>query len=286
MELRVLRYFLAVAEEGNITWASQLLRISQPTLSRQLKQLEEELGVTLFERGPHAIALTEEGRLLRDRAQTIVSLADKTESDLKRSAGKLGGDITAGCGELGGMAHLARRMTDFRAAHPGVRFHVVSATADTTQERLEQGLMDFGLLAEPVDTDRYEYMRTDIADHWAAQVPEGHPLYDHEFVSPADLAGESLLMPSREPVQRMVFNWFGPLASKLAVVGSCNLPANGAAMAAGGLGLYLCLDHGVRYPGVRAVPFAPTLKSSSVLVWKKQGTSSPAAAAFVRFLRS
>lgn len=99
MELRVLRYFLAVAEEGNITWASQLLRISQPTLSRQLKRLEEELGVTLFKRGPHAIALTEEGRLLRDRAQTIVSLADKTESDLKRSAGEVGGDITAGCGE-------------------------------------------------------------------------------------------------------------------------------------------------------------------------------------------
>ncbi|WP_318643713.1 LysR family transcriptional regulator [Bifidobacterium platyrrhinorum] len=101
MELRVLKYFLAVAEEGNITWAAQLLRISQPTLSRQLKQLEEELGVTLFERGPHAITLTEEGRLLRDRAQTIVSLANKTEVDLKRSAGELSGDITAGCGEVG-----------------------------------------------------------------------------------------------------------------------------------------------------------------------------------------
>ncbi|KAB7790708.1 LysR family transcriptional regulator [Bifidobacterium leontopitheci] len=286
MELRVLRYFLAVAEEGNITWAAQLLRISQPTLSRQLKQLEEELGVTLFERGAHAIALTEEGRLLRDRAQIIVSLADKTQDDLKRSSGELSGDITAGCGEVGGMTFLAGRMAAFRGRHPAVRFHVVSATADVIQERMEQGIMDFGLLAEPVDTDRYETLRTGVVDHWAAMVPDGHPLHDRESLTPADLADEPLLLPSREPVRRVVANWFGPLADRLTIAGTCTLPANGATMAAGGLGLYLCLDRGAGYPGVRAVPFSPALESSSVIVWKRQGAVSPAAAAFARFLRS
>ncbi|MBT1181934.1 LysR family transcriptional regulator [Bifidobacterium sp. CP2] len=286
MELRVLRYFLAVAEEGNITWAAQLLRISQPTLSRQLKQLEEELGVTLFERGPHAITLTEEGRLLRDRAQTIISLADKTEVDLKRSAGDLSGDITAGCGEVGGMSYLAQRMAEFRKTHPAVRFHVVSTTADVIQDQLEQGLMDFGLLADPVDTERYEYLRTGISDHWAAMVPDGHPLQTRDSLTPSDLVGEPLLLPSREPVRRVVMHWFGSLAPQAVIAGTCNLPANGAAMAANGLGLYLCLDYGASYPGVRAVPLAPMFESSSVLVWKKQGVSSPAAGAFARFLRA
>lgn len=286
MELRVLRYFLAVAEEGNITWAAQLLRISQPTLSRQLKQLEEELGVTLFERGSHTITLTEEGRLLRERAQTIVSLADKAEYELKQSKTELSGDIMAGCGEVRAMSFLAERMAAFRTLHSGVRFHVVSTTADVIQDQLEQGLLDFGLLADPVDTSRYEYRRTNITEHWCALVPDGHPLQERDHLSPADLANESLLLPSREPVRRVVLNWFGSYASQLTIAGTCNLPANGAAMAANGLGLYMCLDHSTIYPGVRAVWLDPALESSSVLVWKKQGTASPAAAAFAHFLQT
>ncbi|PJM79330.1 LysR family transcriptional regulator [Bifidobacterium scaligerum] len=286
MELRVLRYFLAVAEEGNITWAAQLLRISQPTLSRQLKQLEEELGVTLFERGSHTITLTEEGRLLRDRAQTIVSLADKAEYELKQSSYELSGDIMAGCGEVRAMTFLADRMAAFRTLHPGVRFHVVSTTADVIQDQLEQGLLDFGLLADPVDTSRYEFLRTNITEHWCAMIPDGHPLQAQESLSPADLANEALILPAREPVRRVVMNWFGPYAAHLNIAGTCNLPANGAAMASSGLGLYPCLDLGTTYPGVRGIRLAPPLESSSVLVWKKQGTASPAAAAFAKFLQT
>lgn len=286
MELRVLRYFLAVAEEGNITWAAQLLRISQPTLSRQLKQLEDELGVTLFQRGAHTITLTEEGRLLRERAQTIVSLADKTQLELRHTGTELGGDVTVGCGEVRGMTFLSERMAAFRTLHPQVRFHVTSTTSDVIQDHIEQGLMDFGLLTDPVDVDRYEYLRTGISERWAAAVPEHHPLADRAMLGPADLKAVPLLLPLREPVRNVVRHWFGRAAARLDIAGLCNLPANGAAMAASGMGVYLCLDLDIRYPGVRMVPLAPALETGSVIVWKKQASLSPAAAAFAVFLQS
>lgn len=214
MELRVLRYFLAVAEEGNITWAAQLLRISQPTLSRQLKQLEEELGVTLFERGSHTITLTEEGRLLRERAQTIVSLADKTEFELKQSDSELSGEIAVGCGEVRGMTLLSQRMAAFREQHPNVRFRVTSTTSDIIQEQIEQGLMDFGLLTDPVDVSQYEFLRTGITGHWSAMVPGNHPLAERESLTPQNLKDVPLLFPVRTPVHNLLLNWFGQYADQ------------------------------------------------------------------------
>ncbi|NEG96891.1 LysR family transcriptional regulator [Bifidobacterium sp. SMB2] len=287
MELRVLRYFLAVAEEGNITWAAQLLRISQPTLSRQLKQLEEELGVTLFHRGPHAITLTDEGRLLRERAQAIVSLADKTEIELRQSESGLGGEIVIGCGEVRAMTFLSRRMSAFRRLHPNVRFQVTSTTSDIIQDRIEQGLMDFGLLTEPIDVSRYEYLRLDVPDHWGALVAEDHPLASHDAVTPEDLQDEPLILPSRESVRRIISQWFGTeRAERLTIAGYCNLPSNGANMAANGVGAFLCYDLGNTYPGSRMIPLDPVLTCGTVLVWKKQGVRSPAAAEFGRFLNS
>lgn len=172
MELRVLRYFLAVAEEGNITWAGAVAAYFPADALRQLKQLEEELGVTLFERGSHTITLTEEGRLLHERAQTFVSLADKTEFELKQSGNNLSGEIAVGCGEVRGMTLLSQRMAAFREQHPNVRFRVTSTTSDIIQERIEQGLIDFGLLTDPVDASQYEFLCTGITEHWSAMVPE------------------------------------------------------------------------------------------------------------------
>lgn len=214
MELRVLRYFLAVAEEGNITWAAQLLRISQPTLSCQLKQLEGELGVTLFERGSHTITLTEEGRLLRERAQTIVSLADKTEFELKQSGNDLSGEIAVGCGEVRGMTLLSQCMAAFREQHPNVRFRVTSTTSDIIQEQIEQGLMDFGLLTDPVDVSQYEFLRTGITEHWSAMVPGNHPLAERESLTPQNLKDVPLLFPVRTPVHNLLLNWFGQYADQ------------------------------------------------------------------------
>ena len=158
LDIRMLRYFLAVAEEGNITWAAQLLRISQPTLSRQIKQLEQDLGVTLLVRGNQSVSLTAEGELLRERAQTIVSLSDKTAFELQHAGSELDGIISVGCGEVRGMAWLARAMRRFHDLHPRVEFSVFSSSADNIQTRIEQGLLDLGLLLEPADTARYEYL--------------------------------------------------------------------------------------------------------------------------------
>lgn len=286
MELRVLRYFLAVAEEGNITWAAQLLRISQPTLSRQLKQLEEELDVTLFERGSRTITLTEEGRLLRERAQTIVSLADKTEFELKQSGDDLSGEIAVGCGEVRGMTLLSQHMAAFREQHPNVRFWVTSTTSDIIQEQIEQGLMDFGLLTDPVDVSQYEFLHTGITEHWSAMVPENHPLAERESLTPQNLKDVPLLFPVRTPVHNLLLNWFGQYAdqARANIAGYCSLTNNAVVMVTNGLGIFLGLDLGMCYPGVRAVPLSPALQTGSAIVWKKQASTSPATAEFARFL--
>ena len=159
MELRVLKYFLTVAREENITRAAALLHLTQPTLSRQLMNLEEELGVKLFNRSRYRIILTEEGMLLRRRAQEIVALSDKTEQELSREKNELTGEIAIGCGETQSMTFLSRQICAFRAQYPLVRFRIYSANADDIKERMEKGLLDLGLLMEPVDMGRYEFVR-------------------------------------------------------------------------------------------------------------------------------
>lgn len=156
LDLRVLRYFIAVAEEGNITWAAELLRITQSTLSRQLRALEESLGVTLFLRGAHEISLTDEGRLLLERARTMVALAEKTERDLREAKHDISGAVALGCGESRSLPHMFEAMAVFRRAHPNVRFDVLSLTADISKERLDQGLLDLALSVEPVAVEWYE----------------------------------------------------------------------------------------------------------------------------------
>lgn len=175
MELRVLRYFLAVAREENITRAAALLHVTQPTLSRQLMQLEE-LGVKLFRRGQYRVVLTDEGMLLRRRAQEILELAEKAERELSRSGGELSGEIAIGCGETRSMTTLSRHIRLFRQRYPQVRFRIYSAIADDVKERIEKGLLDMGLLTEPVDIGRYAFHRLPEKDRWGVLVPEDHPL--------------------------------------------------------------------------------------------------------------
>ena len=157
MELRVLRYFLAVAREENITKAAALLHVTQPTLSRQLMQLEDELGVKLFRRSQSWVVLTEDGMLLRRRAQEIVELADKAQRELQHHEEELTGEVAIGCGETAAMTFLSERIREFRRQHPLVQFRIYSAIADDVKERIEKGLLDMGLLAEPVDIGRYPF---------------------------------------------------------------------------------------------------------------------------------
>ena len=286
MELRVLKYFLVVAREESITRAAALLHVTQPTLSRQLMGLEEELGVKLFRRGKYHVTLTEDGMLLRRRAQEIVELAEKTAQEFQRQEKKLTGDISIGTGESDSMADLSRKIAAFRAEHPLVRFHIYSATADEIQERLEKGLLDLGMLIEPVDIGRYEFVRLPQRDRWGVLVDQGHPLAGKKFITPEDLLGVPLLLPRRERVQQELSGWFGDQFDEIEVAATYNLLLNAANMIRNGVGAALGFFIGNLTDELKFIPLSPPLETGSVLVWKKDQTFSPAAAAFLRSLKN
>lgn len=223
MELRVLEYYLMVAREENITKAAELLHITQPTLSRQLAQMEEELGVRLFTRGKHSITLTEDGMLLKRRAQEIVDLADKTRRDLKHDEQELSGKISIGSGEVKSMHVLADWIAKFHCQHPKVTFDIYSGTADEIKEQLEKGLMDIGLLAEPVDVTKYMFIRLPEKARWGVLVRKDSAIAEKEYVTAKDLADIPLLVPKRSSVQNELANWFKDEYDRVNVIVTYNL---------------------------------------------------------------
>ena len=283
MEIRVLRYFLMVAREENITKAANLLHLTQPTLSRQLMQLEEELGVTLFRRSKHRIILTEDGMLLRRRAEEIVSLAEKTRDDLRHKQDHLAGTIAVGSGELQSSRFLTQLIAAFQKENPLVSFRIYSGNSDNIKERIERGLLDIGLLQEPVDIAKYHFVRTPVQEQWGVLVRADAELAAKDRVSPADLAGLPLILPDRENVQNELLNWFGSLAEKLRITATGNLLYNLASLARDSGSCVLTLNLACHYDGLRFIPLAPELESGTVLVWKKAQTFSPAAAAFIAY---
>ena len=285
MELRVLKYFLVVAREENITKAASLLHVTQPTLSRQLMQLEEELGVKLFHRGKYHIILTDDGILLRRRAQEIVDLAEKTERELQRQE-ELSGEISIGAGESNSMTVLSRTMTVFRQKHPLVRFSIYSATADDIKDRLEKGLLDLGLLAEPVDIGRYEFIRMPKRDRWGLWVRYDDPLAQKETVGPKDLLGIPLLVSQLELVQKELAAWFGDSYEKLEIAATYNLILNAANMVRNHMGAALGFFIGNLADELRFVPLSPALETGTVLVWKRDQAFSPAATAFLNQIKN
>ena len=285
MELRVLRYFLVVAREENITKAAALLHVTQPTLSRQLMQLEEELGVKLFHRGKYHVILTDEGVLLRRRAQEIVDLADKTAREFQRKEGELTGEISIGAGESNSMTGLSRKIASFRQEHPLVRFNIYSATADDIQDRLDKGLLDLGLLAEPVDIGRYEFIRMPKRDRWGAWVRKDDPLAEKDSVTPKDLLGTPLLLSRREQVQKELSGWFGDDFERMEIAATFNLILNAANMVRNHVGVALGFFIGNLSDELRFIPFSPALETGTVLVWKKGQAFSPAAERFLQSVR-
>ena len=281
MELRVLQYFLMVAREENITRAANLLHITQPTLSRQLKQLEDELGVMLFTRSNRQITLTEEGMLLRRRAEELVSLAEKTVTELSHHKETLSGTIAIGSGEYHSTDFLAELIASFQKQHPLVQFTLYSGNADNIKERIEHGLLDLGLLQEPVDISRYSFLRLPLREKWGALVPLSLPLAAQDAATPAALAALPLILPERESLRHELENWFGDYAEELRCTCSGNLLYNLAMMArkTGSVVLTIILD--CQYEDLRFVPLSPALESSTVLAWKKAQVFSPATEAFI-----
>ena len=284
MELRVLKYFLAVAREENITRAAALLHLTQPTLSRQLMQLEEELGVQLFHRSRYHIILTDDGMLLRRRAQELVDLAEKTAREFHQKD-QLRGEISIGSGDLEGMSLLSGMLASFQSLHPEVTYQIYSGNADHTKERIEGGTLDLGLLLEPMDISKYDFIRMPVKERWGILIHEDEPLARKESVTPEDLAGVPLILTRRELIQQEMERWFGPYARQLQVTATGNLPYNMALLAGAHMGVFLTLQLHCTYDGLRFIPLSPALESSTVLAWKKAETFSPAVSGLIAHVK-
>lgn len=286
MELRVLRYFLTIAQTGNMTRASQILNLTQPTLSRQIAALEDELGVRLIERGHKGVTLTEDGIFLLQRAQTLVELADRTSLSLRSQRGELSGEVAIACTESRGASLLFSLMASFRAAHRSVRFTVHSANVDAIRQRLDQGLADIGLLTEPAVHKDYETCQLPVMDSWGAIVPASSPLAHKEAIGPEDLDGQMLILPSRREVWKPIEKWMGQKIADARVAATFNLGRNAGAMVAEGVGVALALDLGALAEGTVFVPFTPLLETGSLIAWKPGQALGQAAAAFLDHLKS
>lgn len=279
MELRVLRYFLEAAREGNITHAAERLHISQPTLSKQLKELEGELGKKLFIRGNYNVRLTDEGMLLRKRAEDILEMVDKTEEEFKALGEITGGDIRIGCAESEGIRHLAQRIKAVQAQYPRIRVHLYSGDRSDLAERLEQGLLDFAVLVESNDLPKYNYLPLPGTDTWGVILRKDHPLAEKAMITPENLLEVPLICP-RQGLQRELSSWFQERVDRINIVATCNLAYNGWILAREGLGCLLSFDKladtGPDSP-LCFRPLTPALRSKLFLAWKKYAVFSPAA---------
>lgn len=288
MELRVLRYFLAVAREETISGAAESLHVTQPTLSRQLMELEEELGKKLFVRGSRKVTLTEEGMFLRKRAQEIVDLVEKTQADFDRPDELLSGDVYIGGGETDAMRLIATTAKKMQEEYPYIRYHLYSGNAEDVKERLDKGLLDFGVLIEPTDKKKYDYMKLPATDTWGVLMRKDNPYATHESIVPEDLMNMPLLCSGQMMVRNEIAGWMGQEFDRLNIVATYNLIYNASLMVDEGVGSALCLDKLVNTTGNSHLcfrPFSPKLEVGLVIVWKKYQVFSKAAEKFLETLQ-
>ncbi|EEG75605.1 LysR family transcriptional regulator [[Clostridium] hylemonae] len=283
MELRVLNYFLAVAREENFTKAAQQLHLTQPTLSRQIADLEQELGVKLFVRSNHNIILTEDGMILKRRAQEILSLADKTKRDFLQKDENLEGIISIGSGEFLSTRCLTDCIAQFRQKYPLVRYEFYSGNAENIRDRIGRGLLDIGLMSEPIDIRKYEFISMPIQEEWGALVREDSSLIGKEFIVPQDLVGIPLILPLGDFAQSNIGKWFGEYATQIDIIAKGNLLYNEAMMAQSNIGAVIGIKLNCNYDGLRFIPLKPALKIDTALAWKKEQMFSATTSAFIDF---
>ena len=288
MELRVLRYFLAVAREGNITSAAKSLHLTQPTLSRQIMELEDELGKRLFDRGNRRMTLTDEGMFLKKRAQEIVELAEKTERALKADDEIVEGDVYIGGGETLGMKYVAKAMGEMRETSPAVRFHLHSGNGEDIGERLDKGLLDFGLFVGAGDFKKYDYIVLPETDAWGLLLQEDSPLSKKEYITAEDLNGIPLMFSRQSMLQNELSGWLGKRVEELNVIGTYNLIYNAAIMVREGLCSAVSIDGLINTAGDSRLcfrRFKPGLTAGLVLAWKKYQVFSKAAEKFLETIQ-
>ena len=289
MDLRILRYFLAVAEEGNITRASGRLQVSQPALSTQLAALEDELGQKLFERGARGIELTEKGVALKRRADDLVDLAERIEAEIKsKDSGELVGTLSIGAGETPAFRFVARAAKELRRAHPRLNFSVSSGNGEDILAHLREGTLDLGVLVGPGRYEGFDYLTLPYTHHWGLAVEKDSPLAAKKRISPKDAREIPLICSRQGMVKEFLAGWFGCPFGKLDVVATYNLIYNAAVFVEAGLGAAICIDGMIPQEFADRVvfrPFAPALVSDVYLAWRKNAALSPAAAALVAAVR-
>lgn len=286
MELRVLKYFIAVAREENITKAAEILHITQPTLSKQLMDLETELGKKLFIRGNRKITLTEEGILLRKRAEEIIDLVSKTESELEQADDTITGNIYIGAGESDAVRYVAKIANALSQKYPLVHFHIESGDAQTVYENLDKGLIDFGLLFGSIDMTKYNSICLPAKDTWGVLMRNDSELSQKEFITPKDLIEKPLIV-SRQGISRgELQNWFKSDVEKLNVAATYNLLYNASLFVEEGIGYALCLDKIINTSGSDLCfkPLSPKLEIGMNIVWKKHQVFSRASDEFLDFI--
>ncbi len=292
MELRVLRYFLAVVKEGTITGAANFLHITQPTLSRQLMDLEKELGQQLFIRSSHTIMLTQEGMLLKQRAQEIVELADKTEDMFSNMKDEIAGEIFIGGGETSSIKIMAEVIKEIQTEYPRIKYNLYSGNADDVTEKLDKGLLDFGILIQPTDISKYEYLSLNSYDTWGLVMRKDSSLAQNDFITIEDLIDIPLISSMQADkitnIKNEYLEWFGDNIKTLNIVARYNLIYNAAIMVSEGVGYALGLAGLINITGNNNLcfkPLKPTLKSELNIVWKRYQVFSPAAKIFLSKIR-
>lgn len=288
MEFRVLQYFLAIAREETISKAAESLHITQPTLSRQMKGLEEQLGKQLFIRGNRKINLTEEGILLRQRAEEIISLVEKTESEIMHSDTTISGDIYIGSGETEGMRILAKVIDTCHKEYPKIKFHLYSGNFQDVVEKIENGLIDFGVLIEPADISKYDFIKIPVKDKWGVLMRKDSPIASLKSITADTLKKLPLICSSQEIVKNEISGWLNDDYNKLNIVATYNLIYNASLLVEEGSGYALGLDKLINTSGnskLCFIPLEPKLEVGLTLIWKKYHLFSKAASYFLNQLR-
>ena len=287
MELRLLQYFLAVCREENMTRAADMLHLTQPTLSRQIAQLEEELGAPLFIRGRH-LALTEAGMKLRRRAEEIMQLMDKIEIEFKEQE-EVAGVVSIGAGGLSSFRSLSELIHGFQKLYPRVQFDFYTNNAEFVKERLDRGLLDFGLLLEPVEISKYNYIRMKEKERWGLLMRTDHPLAAKASVTREDIRSVPLTTSNRLAIQQEISHWFGDMMDDLNIVATHNIITNVVDLVDIGAACALTLEGAVNlFEGGRLTfrPVSPALEMNTVLAWKKFNPFFNAAGKFLEYFKT
>ncbi len=292
MEIRVLKYFLAIANQGSITAAANSLHLTQPTLSRQIQDLEKELKQKLLVRGKYKVTLTPEGLMLKKRAEEIIEMVEKTKAEFNSINDIISGDIYIGCGETDSMKYIAEIMKELRDEYPNIKFHIHSGNAEDVTEKLDKGLLDFGLLIQPIDLSKYDYITMPQKDTWGVIMPKNSPLAKKDVIKIDDLIDVPIIasrqMSKKYSAESGFLDWFGEKFDYLNIAATYNLVYNAAIMVDNGIGYAITLDKLVNITNNTNVcfrPLSPKLESGLDIVWKKNQVFSPATKLFLQKLK-